>query len=113
METINSISLGMLGASPLMLAILLVLGLLIWGIKNPVAWIILSVLLITAGVGCAIYGITDLIGLSVARSPVAIEPSHAVHEAAAYVGCGAGGLVGGIAFLIIALLRRKKAAGSA
>ncbi|MCX7009181.1 MAG: hypothetical protein NTY53_18365 [Kiritimatiellaeota bacterium] len=115
METIPSLSLGMLGLfpSPLLLAVLLVLGLLFWGLKNPLAWVILSVLLITAGVGCAIYGVTDLIGLSVSHAPSAIEPSRAIREAATYVGCGAGGAVGGIVLLVVALLRRKKAAGPA
>jgi hypothetical protein len=114
MGTIPSLSfLGVHPASPAMLAILLVLGLFFWGIKNPLAWIILSVLLITAGVGCAIYGVTDIIGLSLARAPGAIEPSRAIHEAATFVGCGAGGTVGSIVLLIVALLRRKKSAGPA
>jgi len=35
---------------------LVLLGPLLWGIKEPLAWIVVSFLAIAAGVGCAGYG---------------------------------------------------------
>ena len=64
METSNSLPLGILGIPPGplmgMAFALVVFGLLLWGIKNPLAWVVVSVLFITSGVGCFVYGITDL-----------------------------------------------------
>jgi hypothetical protein len=90
--------------------IFVVLGLLLWGIKNPLAWIVVSVLFITAGVGCMVYGITDLIALSTHLSPLEHLTKNEVSNAAIFIGCGAGGAVGGAVLLFVSLLRRKKEA---
>jgi hypothetical protein len=79
-----------------------VLALLLWGIKQPLAWIVVSVPAIAVGVGCAVYGIA-IYGFS-----SGIPTKGNVTEAASYLGGGAGGIVGGTILLIVALLRRKQ-----
>jgi hypothetical protein len=81
--------------------ILFVLGLLIWGIQNPLAWLVVSVLAIAIGLACAVYGLTELLFLR-AQNPYQIE------EEAGVMGGGIGGLVGGIVLLALALLRLRK-----
>ena len=113
MELTSSITLGFIRViSPVTFVVLLGLGLLLWGLKNPLAWLVLSVLLITAGVGCAVYGITNLSALNVHPAPGVQVSSREIQEAASYVGFGAGGTVGGAVLLVVTLLRRKKGPGS-
>jgi hypothetical protein len=80
----------------------LVLGLLLWGMRNPLAWVVLSVLLIGIGLACAGYGLTVIIALDSPR------PTYVVEEAAALLGGGLGGMAGGAVLLVVALLRRRK-----
>jgi len=112
MELTSLLPLGFIGLiSPLIFLGLLVLGLLWSGFKNPLAWMVLSVLLITAGVGCAVYGITDLIALNIHPAPGVQVTSRELQEAACFVGGGAGGVVGGTVLLLVVLLRRNKGPG--
>jgi hypothetical protein len=112
METMNSLMLGMLGMQPgPIIGMLMMIGvfwMLFGGMKNPLLWVILSVLLIMAGVGCFVYGVTDFIGLFAHRGPEDHPSSYEVDGAAAFVGAGAAGAVGGAVLLIIALLRQRK-----
>lgn len=84
------------------LSAIVVLGLLLWGMKNPLAWVVFSVLAIGIGVGCMAYGMTTLIALGERRT------THAVEEAAVFIGGGTGGTVAGVVLLVVALLRRRK-----
>lgn len=78
---------------------IVVLGLLIWGLKNPQVWVIVSVLAIGIGIGAAGYGITLFSSL------VDPKPAQTVEHAALAIGGGAGGAIGGFVLLIVAILR--------
>ena len=41
-----------------------VLGLLLWGLKNPQVWVIVSVLALAIGIGAAVYGLTRYLSLT-------------------------------------------------
>ena len=86
-------------------ASLVLLAILLWGIKEPLAWVVVSFLAIGIGFGCLAYGISNAVLLSVPR------PVHEVREASMLIGCGAGGTVGGIVLLVVALVRRRKPLG--
>ena len=79
-----------------------VLILLLWGIKEPLAWIILSFLAIVIGVGCLVYGCSQAFLLPEPRT------TQAVAEVSLFIGGGAGSTVGGIVLLIVSLVRRRK-----
>ena len=112
METINTLSLGMLGMAPgPMIAMALLAGviwLLVAGLKNPLLWVLLSILLIMVGVGCFIFGVADMIALYAHRGPTDHPSSYEIDCAAAFLGGGAAGMVGGAVLLIVGLLRRRK-----
>ncbi len=84
---------------------LLLLALLFWGLKNPLVWTILAVIAIAVGVGFLATGITNATLLG--ERPT--NPQ--VDSAAQSIGFGAGAAVGGIALLVVSLLRRSKAKG--
>jgi len=79
-----------------------VLVLLLWGIKQPLAWIVVSFLAIGFGLGCAGYGC--------AQAALASEPltSQQVEWVSSFIGGGVGGTVAGIVLLVVSLLRRRK-----
>ena len=78
-----------------------VLGLLLWGLKNPQVWVIVAVLGIGIGIGAAVYGIT------VYSSLVNPMPPQTVERASLSIGGGVGGAVGGFILLIVAVLRMR------
>ena len=84
----------------------IVLGLLVWGIKQPLAWIVVSFLAIGFGVGCAGYGVAQALLVSGPRT------SQDVEFISQLIGGGVGGTVGGIVLLVVSLLRRRKAPGT-
>lgn len=88
-----------------MLLSVVVLALLLWGIKQPLAWMIVSVLAIAIGFGCLAYGISQALLLSEPR------PSREVAEASMFIGGGAGGTIGGVVLLVVSLLRRRETPG--
>jgi hypothetical protein len=67
------------------------LGLLIWGAKNPLVWRILSVFGMGTGAGFLVWGIM--------LASVRQEPP--IGSAAGIIAVGSGGLVGAIALLVI------------
>lgn len=85
-----------------MISGLVVLGLLLWGIKQPLAWVVIAFLAIGGGVGCLAYGISQAVMLEEPRL------SQDVTEASACIGGGAGGTVGGIVLLVVALVRCRR-----
>ncbi len=80
----------------------IVLILLLWGIKEPLAWIVVSFLAIGIGIGCLVYGFSQAILLP--------DPwtAQAASDVSMYIGGGAGSSVGGIVLLIVSLVRRRK-----
>ena len=86
----------------LVVGMVVVLILLLWGIKEPLAWIIVSFLAIGIGVGCLVYGCSQAFLLPEPRT------TQAVAEVSLFIGGGAGGTVGGIVLLIVSLARRGK-----
>ena len=86
---------------------ILALGLLLWGLKNPLAWTVLAVIAIAVGVGLLATGITNAAILGTQRT----DPQ--VDSAAQTIGFGAGATVGGIALLVVSLVRRPKSKGDA
>lgn len=115
MDIITSFPLAMLGIPPGPMLGMLALAGLLWmlfaGMKNPLIWMILAILLLIVGVGGFAFGITDLIGLYAHRGPAERPSSYEVDCAAAFVGGGAGAAVGGVVLLIVALMRQRKKAG--
>ena len=79
---------------------LIILGLLLWGIKNPQAWLVVAVLAIAIGTGCAIYGLTLLLANR--------NASYGVTEGAVHLGGGCGAVVGGVVLLLLGLIRSRK-----
>ena len=73
-----------------------------WGLKNPLVWLIVSVLAITVGVGCLVWGTTQAMLLGEQRTSAQIA------EASANIGLGAGIAVGGVVLLVVSLVRRRK-----
>ena len=80
--------------------VLVILGLLLWGIKNPLAWLVVAVLAIAIGAGCAIYGLTLLLANR--------NASYGVTEGAVHLGAGCGAVVGGVVLLVLGLIRSRK-----
>lgn len=115
MGTIISLPLAMLGMAPGPMLAMIALAGLLWmlfaGMKNPMIWMILAILLLIVGVGGFAFGITDLIGLYAHRGPGDHPSGYEVDTAAAFVGGGAGAAVGGVVLLIVALMRQRKKAG--
>jgi hypothetical protein len=72
----------------------LILLLLLWGVKNPIVWRLLSVLGVAAGVGVLVWGITS--------AAMGQEPS--IGSPTGLIGTGAGVMVGGIMLLVISFL---------
>ena len=82
-----------LGASPIFVLPLFLIGLLIWGAWNPLVWRILSVLGMGTGAGVLVWGI---LVASMREEPPFATP-------AGIIGIGAGVLVGSVALLVISL----------
>jgi len=78
-------------------AALIVLGLLIWGAKNPVVWRPLSVVAVGAGVSFLVWGI---------MSAAMCEPP-AIGSATSLIGAGSGMTVGGIMLFVISLCTKR------
>ena len=85
--------LAFLGASPMAIIAIVLIGLLIWGAWHPLVWRILSVLGMGAGAGLLVWGI---LLASMREEPPFATP-------AGIIGIGAGVLVGSIALLVISL----------
>ena len=102
----NTVLLGMLDLppGPLMgLAMAVVVGvLLIWGIKQPLAWVVVALLAIGCGFGCAGYGLTRALLGSGERTTLDVE------WLSSFIGGGAGATVAGIVLLIVSLVRCRK-----
>ena len=98
---INAPLLGAVVVGPL-IGMVVVLILLLWGIKEPLAWIIVSFLAIAIGVGCLVYGCSQAFLLPEPRTTQAVE------QVSLFIGGGAGGTVAGIVLLIVSLARRRK-----
>jgi hypothetical protein len=84
MDTKFLLLLGGIGA-------VLVVTLLLWGLRNRLAWRLLSVLAVGSGVGLLVWGITS--------ASLGEEPS--VGSPTSLMGTGAGVMAGGIMLLII------------
>ena len=78
------------------LAIVL-LGLLIWGVKKPVVWRLLSVFGMAVGSGVLVWGIMA----------AAMDSMPSSGSAAVIIGVGAGVLVGAVSLLAISFLGEK------
>jgi hypothetical protein len=79
-----------------------VLALLLWGVKQPLAWIVVSFVAIGAGVGCAGYGVAQALLTSGPR------PRQEVEWVSSFIGGGVGATTAGIVLLVVSLLRRRK-----
>ena len=78
-------------------AALILLGLLIWGIKNPIVWRLLSVIAVGSGVSFLVWGITS--------AAMGDEPS--IGSPTGLIGAGAGVTVGGIMLFVISLCGKR------
>ena len=85
--------LAFIGASPVVVVLIVLIGLLIRGAWHPLVWRILSVLGMGAGAGLLVWGIL--------LATMKEEPPFATP--AGIIGIGAGVLVGSIALLVISL----------
>jgi hypothetical protein len=79
-----------------------VLGLLVYGIKNPVAWMVVAILFITIGVGCLVWAL---------NINTAVRDTNEFPSLASLYGSGCGGMVGGTVLFWVARGRRKKGEG--
>jgi hypothetical protein len=70
--------------------VLIVLAMLIWGLKNPVVWRLLSVLAVAGGVWILVWGITA----AAMRDPSIASPTM-------LIGGGAGMMAGGVMLLVV------------
>lgn len=98
--------LGFIGiqAGPLMgtaLAVIL-LVLLVWGIKQPLAWIVVAFIAIGNGVGCAGYGVAQAL---LGSKPATDQQIEWVSK---FIGGGVGATTAGIVLLVVGLLRYRK-----
>lgn len=84
---------------------IVVLGLLLWGVKNPLGWTVLAVVAIAVGIGFLATGITNAALLGDRRTNPQVE------SAAETIGFGAGATAGGITLLVVSLVRRSKSKG--
>jgi len=78
-------------------AVALVAVLVIWGLRNPAIWRLLSVFAVGGGAGLLVWGIT---AAAMGEEPAAASP-------AGLIGIGAGVLVGGIMLLVISFFRTR------
>jgi len=83
------------------LALCLLVGLFLWGIRNPVVWRLLSAFGMAAGCGLLVWGIV---------SAATCEPAP-FDSPAGTIGAGAGILVGSITLLVISFLGRSPRQG--
>jgi hypothetical protein len=84
---------------------ILLLGLLLWGLKNPLVWTIVSALAIAGGVGGLVWGIMQVVLLQHDE-----RTSRHISDASLAMGIGSGAIVGGIVLLIVSLVRQKRRA---
>jgi hypothetical protein len=89
-----------------MLLGMVLLLLLIWGIKQPLAWVVVSFLAIGNGVGCLGYGLAQI---ALQNSLLVGEPltRNQIELWSALIGGGVGATVAGIVLLVVALRRRR------
>ena len=85
--------------SPLAILPFVLIGLLIWGVWNPLVWRVLSVLGMATGAGFLVWGI--MLAAMKEEAPFATP--------AAITAIGAGVLVGSIALLVISFCGRCQA----
>jgi hypothetical protein len=71
--------------------------LLVWGVKNPVVWRLLSVVAVGSGVGFLVWGITS--------AAMREEPS--IGSPTALIGTGAGVMGGVIMLLVVSFFKRS------
>lgn len=76
--------------------VVLLILLLLWGVKNPVVWRLLSVFAVAGGVGFLVWGITSA---AMGEKPSLGSPT-------GLIGTGAGVMVGGIMLLVISFCRK-------
>ncbi len=76
---------------------LILLGLLIWGVRNPIVWRLLSVIAVGSGVSFLVWGITS--------AAMRQEPS--IGSPTGLIGAGAGVTVGGIMLFVISLCGKR------
>jgi hypothetical protein len=75
----------------------ILLALLVWGMKNPMVWRLLSVVAVGGGVGLLVWGITS----------AAMREQPSIGSPTALIGTGAGVMVGGIMLLVISFFKRN------
>jgi hypothetical protein len=76
---------------------LILLGLLIWGVRNPIVWRLLSVVAVGSGVTFLVWGITS--------AAMGEEPS--IGSPTGLIGAWAGVMVGGIMLFVISLCGKR------
>jgi hypothetical protein len=79
------------------LALCLLLGLFLWGIKNPVVWRLLAALGMAVGSGLLVWGIVA----AATGEPIPLGPP------AGIIGAGAGVMTGAITLLVISFVGRR------
>jgi hypothetical protein len=87
------------------LAVIL-LVLLIRGIKQPLAWVVVAFIAIAGGVACAGYGVARSLLVTGPRLPEEVEWISKI------LGGGVGATTAGIVLLVVALLRHRKEPGN-
>jgi hypothetical protein len=85
----------------------LLLALLFWGIRNPVAWMPLAALATAGGMGLTATGVVDLLVVATVEGPE-LDRSISGAPPAILVGVGSGLLAGGVVLLVISLWRWKR-----
>jgi hypothetical protein len=80
------------------IGLLILLALLIWGVKNPVVWRLLSVFAVAGGVSLLVWGITS----------AAMREQNLIASPTSLIGGGAGVMVGGIMLFIISFCGKSR-----
>ena len=80
------------------IGLLILLGRLVWGVKNPVVWRLLSVVAVAGGVSLLVWGITS----------AAMHEQNLIASPTSLIGGGAGVMVGGIMLLIISFCGKSR-----
>jgi uncharacterized membrane protein len=95
--------------SAILFVVVFLLILLLWGIKQPLAWVALSILAIGCGIGCAGFGFTQGV---LSNHRIQTLEHHQIEEIGAFIGIGLGSTIAGLVLLIVGLWRWRKSAVS-
>jgi hypothetical protein len=85
-----------------MASAVILLALMLWGIKQPLVWIVVAFIAIGCGVGCAGYGVSQALLTSGPRT------SQDVEWLSAFMGGSAGATTAGIVLLVVGLIRCRR-----